>query len=173
MARMLRRIYYTSLSILVIISTYLYFSNRNLKQKVLAESVELLATSTPIPSTSPSPSPTPTPVPTVTTTPKPPAVQKYSSQQINSFIESFAGQYAVSSHVLRYIATCESSFNPLALKGKYAGLFQFDARTWKTFRVKIGEDSNPDLRFNAEEAVQTAAYALSQGRATIWPNCAP
>jgi len=29
------------------------------------------------------------------------------------------------------------------------------------------------LRFNAEEAVQTAAFALSQGKTSIWPNCSP
>ena len=35
----------------------------------------------------------------------------------------------------------------------------------------MGEDKNNDLRFNAEEAVQTAAYVLSINQAYIWPNC--
>jgi hypothetical protein len=37
----------------------------------------------------------------------------------------------------------------------------------------MGEDADIDLRLNAEEAVQTAAYAYSLGNDSIWPNCAP
>jgi hypothetical protein len=103
--------------------------------------------------------------------PKP--IEIISLVQEVGFIESFAGQYAVSPHILRHIATCESGFNPSAIQGKYVGLFQFAANTWKNYRLKIGEDPDPDLRFNAEEAVQTAAFALSRGNTGIWPNCAP
>ena len=37
----------------------------------------------------------------------------------------------------------------------------------------MGEDPDISLRYNAEEAVQTAAYNLSINNAGIWPNCAP
>ena len=128
---------------------------------------------TPTPTPSPSPTPTPTPSPTPIPSPTPPPPPPVSSQEINAFIERFAGQYGVSPHVLRHIAVCESGFNPLAQKAGYAGLYQFGATTWKNFRLQIGEDPNPVLRLNAEEAVQTAAFALSQGKTSIWPNCAP
>ncbi len=116
---------------------------------------------TPIPSPTPSPSPTPEPLPLV------------SSEEIHGFIERFAAQYAVDPNILRHIAVCESGFNPLSYNVGYAGLYQFGPITWANFRRQMGESTNPDLRFNAEEAVQTAAYALSVGRGGIWPNCIP
>ena len=138
-------------------------------------------TASPVPSVNPTPSPSPTPTTTTSPTPKPlPAKTpttapqpKYSSEEINGFIERFASQYGVSSDVLRYIALCESGFNPSSSHLGYAGLFQFGATTWKNLRQEFGEDVNPDLRFNAEEAIQTAAYAISVGKRGIWPNCYP
>ena len=120
---------------------------------------------TPIPTRTPTPipSPTPTPIPQPT----------FSSQQINEFIDRFATQYSVEPHLLRYIALCESGFNPAAVKLSYAGLYQFGPLTWKNLRTKMGEDTNSDLRLNAEEAVQTAAYTLHINNAGIWPNCIP
>lgn len=109
----------------------------------------------------PKPKPTPVPQPVVT------------SQQINEFIERFASQYSVDPNVLRYMALCESGFNPKAYHAGYAGLFQFGPITWKDLRREIGEDPNPDLRYNAEEAVQTAAYTISKGKTALWPNCYP
>jgi soluble lytic murein transglycosylase-like protein len=88
-------------------------------------------------------------------------------------MERFAGQYAVDVNVLRHIAVCESGFNPSAVNGLYAGLYQFNVTTWKNGRVLMGEDTNPDLRFNAEESIQTAAYLISQGKRYLWPNCYP
>lgn len=139
--------------------------------QVLAEKV------TPSPTSSPSPKPTVKPTPKITPTPVPTQTSipqlLFTSQQVNELIDRFAGQYSVSPDVLRYIATCESGFNPLAVNGGYAGLFQFGPTTWANIRRQIGEDINPELRFNAEEAAQTAAYALSQGKTGIWPNCTP
>jgi len=37
----------------------------------------------------------------------------------------------------------------------------------------MGEETDANLRFNAEEAVQTAAYVLKENKAYIWPNCLP
>lgn len=145
--------------------------------KVLAEKVVKTPPPTPIltPSPSPSSTPTPKPTPTYIPTPAPTPIPapSFSSEEVNGFIDRFAAQYAVDPNVLRYIATCESSFNPLAQNWGYAGLFQFGPTTWANLRKEIGEDPDPDLRFNAEEAAQTAAYALSQHETGIWPNCTP
>lgn len=157
----------------------------NGEPKVLSE--EVIVTGSPTPTLSPepteSPSPTPTEAPTLTPTPKArltptptakPIVQpQYSSQEINGFIERFSAQYGVDPNAVRHIAICESGFNPLAEMAGYAGLFQFGKVTWANIRKEFGEDPNPDLRYNAEEAVQTAAYALSRGKVAIWPNCIP
>jgi soluble lytic murein transglycosylase-like protein len=97
----------------------------------------------------------------------------FSSEQINVFIERFAGQYGVDANVLRHVAVCESGFNPHASNLSYAGLYQFTSNTWGNYRKQMGEDENPDLRFNAEEAVQTAAYIMSIGKTHIWPSCVP
>jgi hypothetical protein len=124
---------------------------------------------TPEPTETPSPTPSPTPVPTKTPIPQP----VYSSEEIHGFIERFAAQYGVDPNVLRHLAVCESGFNPLATNLNYAGLFQFSPHTWIKYRQLMGEDADISLRLNAEEAVQTAAYALSINHDSIWPNCAP
>jgi hypothetical protein len=119
------------------------------------------------------PTPTPTPLPTKIPTPTAVPQPKFTSEQIQGFVERFAAQYAVDANVLRHLAVCESGFSADAVNGPYAGLFQFAQSSWKTNRATMGEDPNPDLRFNAEEATQTAAYMVSQGRGEIWPNCFP
>ena len=130
---------------------------------------------TPSPTPSPTPEPTQTPKPTPTPSPSPTPIPQpvFSSEEIHGFIERFAGQYSTDPNVIRHLAVCESGFNPLAVKLNYAGLFQFSPNTWIKYRELMGEDADIDLRFNAEEAVQTAAYAYSLGHADIWPNCAP
>lgn len=157
--------------------TLFVMKNSELREKVLAVSVTPTPLLTPSPTPLPSPTPTPTPAPTPKKTPKPtptPVPQpKVTSQEINGFIERFSGQYGVDPNVIRHIAICESGFNPNAKNGQYIGLFQFGATTWKNLRAEFGEDPNPDLRTNAEEATQTAAYAFSKGKRGIWPNCAP
>ena len=120
-------------------------------------------TSTPTPSPTPSPSPTPTPIPVPTIPP----------EQIHAYIERFAAQYGVDPNVMRHIATCESGFNPLAVNGPYVGLYQFGKSSWTSNRQAIGEDTNLDLRYNAEESAQTAAYVVSIGKGNLWPNCFP
>lgn len=130
-------------------------------------------TPTPTPSPPPTPTPTPTPRPTPRPSPAPPPPPPVTEKEIYAFIERFAAQYVVSADVLRHIAICESGFDPLAQNAGYAGLYQFGPTTWKKFRLQIGEDPASSLRFNAEEAVQTAAFAISQGKISIWPNCGP
>lgn len=149
--------------------TTLYLINRKTpEENVLAEAtVSPTETPTPIPTITPTPKPKP--APTKTPVPQP----KFSSQQINDFIDRYGSQYGVDPNVLRAIAICESGFNPKAYRAGYAGLFQFGSITWKNLRREIGEDVNPDLRYNAEEAAQTAAYAISRGKRALWPNCYP
>lgn len=151
----------------------LYFVTKPKPQnKVLGESIVTTAT----------PTASPTPEPTIASTPlaspKPSATAgvpqpKFTSQQINEFINKFSGQYGVSPDVMRHIAICESGFNPLARNSVYAGLFQFDATTWKNIRLQMKKDTNKDLRFNAEEAVQTAIYTIGVGGRGLWPHCYP
>lgn len=137
-----------------------------------------ISTLTPIPSPVPITTPTPTflatPTPVVKrATPTPTSQPKFMSQQIYGFTESFAGQYGVDANVIRALAVCESGFNPDAKYLNYVGLFQFSPTTWKNIRLEMGEDPDINLRANAEEAVQTAAYAVSKGMRGIWPNCNP
>ena len=164
--------YKTPLILAALVATFL--GHRQLTSgKVLSQTAEVTPTAVP----SPTPSPTLTPTPTFT--PRPPRVPtplpqpQFTPEQIYSFTQKYGGQYGVDSNVIRHIALCESTFDPLARNYIYAGLFQFDARTWKVYRQKMGEDPHPDLRYHAEEAVQTAAFALSLGQGRIWPNCQP
>lgn len=151
--------------------------NAKEQTEVLSQIVE----TTPEPTQSPTPTPTekPTPVPTKKPTPTPipsptpEPLPPVSPEEIHGFIERFAAQYGIDPNVLRHLAVCESGFNPLAYNIGYAGLYQFGPITWAKFRRQMGEDIDPDLRFNAEEAVQTATYVLSIGRGGIWPNCLP
>ncbi len=130
---------------------------------------ELTSSPTPTVKTKPKNKPKPTAVPSPTPKPAP----KYTSEQIYRLMDRFAGQYGVDANVLRHIAVCESGFDPGAENLSYAGLFQFSPNTWIKYRKIMGEQTDPDLRLDAEEAVQTAAYVLSVNQASIWPNCTP
>lgn len=127
----------------------------------------------PSPTLTPTPKPTPTATPTPIPTPTPKPQPKYTSEEIYNFTNQFGGQYGVNPNILRAIAVCETGFNPLAQNHQYAGLFQFDAWTWSRFRAMMGEDPNPDGRYDAKAAVQTAAYMVSKGYGRLWPNCYP
>jgi len=157
----------------------------NKNQEVLSESADVPIETptlepteppTPEPTKTPSPTPKPTPVktPKPTETPSPtPEIEEISSEEINKLIEGFAGQYSVDANVLRHIAVCESGFNPKAVNGPYVGLYQFAPMTWSSNRILIGENPDPNLRFSAEESIQTAAYLLSTKGRGFWPNCKP
>lgn len=113
-----------------------------------------------------------TPKPTIKVTPKITPTPA-NSQDVNNFIERFSNQYGVDPNVIRHIAICESGFNSSATNGKYIGLFQFDTTTWINLRKVMGEETNPELRYSAEEAVQTVCYAISKGKSRLWPHCIP
>jgi hypothetical protein len=72
---------------------------------------------------------------------------------------------------MKRIAYCESTLNTLATTSQYAGLYQFSESLWISTRALMGQNSDPNLRYNAEEAIQTAAFMISQGHLAIWPNC--
>jgi soluble lytic murein transglycosylase-like protein len=132
-----------------------------------------LAIPTPTPWPTPTSTPTPTPRPTPKPTPTPIPQPKYTSQQIYEMTNKYAAVYNVDANVIRHIAICESGFKPEAHHYIYGGLFQFSPGTWKAFRSKMGEKTNPDLRYNAEEAVKTVAYVLSLRGYQNWPECYP
>ena len=170
-------LYFLLLVLIAEAITLVLINRQKSQEKILAvatiASPTPIPTDTPLPTESPTPTPTPKPKPTPAKTPTPIPQPKYTSQQIYEFIDRFAAQYGVSPDVLRHIALCESGFNPAAHNLSYAGLFQFGPSTWQNIRKSFGEDTALDLRYNAEEAVQTAAYAISIGKKGIWPNCYP
>lgn len=129
----------------------------------------------------------PTPTPTTITisksdtpvekTTKPKATATPSIQlapsELDGLFEQYGAEYGVSATVLKHIAKCESGLNPAALSktGLYGGLFQFVSSTWEANRKAMGLDPNPELRFNAEEAIKTAAFKISRGGIGAWPVC--
>lgn len=170
----------------IIYLSTMYILGKNSGEKVLGieESTSPTPTETAIGTTSPSvqptesptllPTSTPTSTPTPSPTPKPTVTpSSVTSSEVNSFIDRFSAQYGVDPNVLRYIAICESGFKSNAKNGPYIGLYQFGEITWENIRREFGEDINPNLRYSAEESVQTAAYAISKGKIGIWPNCQP
>jgi hypothetical protein len=114
------------------------------------------------------PTPTPTPTPTSTPTPTPIPV---TAQQLDEWFTNNANHYSVDRSLLWRIAVCESGLRPNAVNWIYAGLFQFSPNTWKTNRSLMGFDTDPNLRFNAEESIRTAAFVLSTRGPGAWPNC--
>ena len=132
----------------------------------------LLDFNTPTPSPTPSPTPTPTNTPTPSPTPSPtPTPIPVSSPQLDAWFTQYANHYSVDRSLLWRIAVCETGLRPNATNGIYGGLFQFSSNTWKANRQRMGMDSNPDLRFNPEEAIRTAAFLLSTRGPGAWPQC--
>ena len=80
-------------------------------------------------------------------------------------------RYASSLPLSEKIAFCESSLKPDAVNGPYAGLFQFCSSTWISNRKALGLNPNPFLRYNAEEAVKTAAFKIARDGTGAWPVC--
>lgn len=103
-----------------------------------------------------------------TTTPQPQAVPT----EVLALIDKYSAEYGVDRNAMIVIAKCESGFDPAALgSGIYGGLYQFITGTWVSNRNAMGLDPNPDLRFNAEEAVKTAAFKMSRDGFGAWPVC--
>lgn len=129
-------------------------------------------TPTPTPSPTPAPSPTPSPSPTPNPSPTPsPTPTAYSGSDLDGWFEKYAREYGIDRMLLFKIAVCESGLRANAVNGPYGGVFQFTAGSWISTRTTMNLDPNPDLRFNPEEAIRTAAFKISVSGTGAWPNC--
>lgn len=125
-------------------------------------------TNTPTPTSTLIPTPTPTLLPpTSTSTPKP----IFAPADLENLFTKLSNEYSVDKELLKRIANCESGLNPSISTSHYAGLYQFSEALWVSTRNLMGYNSDVGLRFNAEEAIRTAAFMIAQGNLHIWPNC--
>jgi hypothetical protein len=134
----------------------------------------ILDFNTPTPTFTPTPTPTPSPKPTPFPTPKPtptPTSIPVSASQLDGWFTQYANHYSVDRSLLWQIAACETGLRTNATNWIYGGMFQFSPNTWIANRKLMGMESNPDLRFNPEEAIKTAAFVLSTRGPSAWPNC--
>ncbi|RJQ38510.1 hypothetical protein C4559_01835 [Candidatus Microgenomates bacterium] len=138
------------------------------KVSIITLTPTITLTLTPTPTATPTPTltpaPTATPSPTFTPTPLPPS-------GLDELFTKFASEYSIDKELLKRIANCESSLNPSAGTNKYAGLFQFAEPIWTQTRNLMGQNPDINLRFDAQEAIRTAAFMLSQNHLGIWPVC--
>jgi len=142
-----------------------------LPDKIHTKTLGVIATSTP--TITPSPTATPTPIqsgPTPTPMPTPTPII-ITSTTLDELFTKYSSEYSVDKELMKRIAYCESQLNPQASTSQYAGLYQFSESLWISTRTLMGQNSDPDLRFNAEESIRTAAFMISQNHLYIWPNC--
>ncbi len=133
-----------------------------------------LPTFTPTPTNTPTPTPTPTNTPTPTLTPTPTIyIPPPAPGEIDGYFKKYASEYSVDETLMRKIAACESGYNTTSHNTTYdyAGMYQFSRDTWTGTRNQMSDDPNPDLRFNAEQAIKTAAFKISRGGQNAWRNC--
>lgn len=107
------------------------------------------------------------PNPTINTT----AVVAVSPSSYEEWISKYSTQNGVNPQTLRKIAECESGMQPNAVNGQYGGMFQYHPTTWESARKEMNKDTNPDLRYDAEEAIATAAHTLATQGTHPWPVC--
>ncbi len=135
------------------------------------------------PNVSPTPTAKPTPKPTAKPKPKPTAVPEVKSAtaapapvvaapaDMEGLFQQHAATHGVSADIMKKIAQCESGMRPEAVNGPYGGMFQFIASTWASNRRAMGKDTDPSLRFNASEAIETAAFKMGRDGYGAWPAC--
>ena len=114
--------------------------------------------------------PQPTPTPKPTPIPKPQPI--IAPEHLEPLFNQYATHFHLDPNMLKAISNCESHHNPGAASGPYGGMYQFSASTWSSTRTTMGHDPNPDLRFNAEESIKTAAFKIANGGIRAWPTCA-
>lgn len=114
---------------------------------------------------------TPTLTPTPTAIPITPTLVPVHAGELETMFAKYSELYSVNNDLLKKIARCESNLNPQSNSGVYGGLFQFSETLWRTTRQAMGSDNNPELRFNAEEAIKTAAFKISRDGTNAWINC--
>lgn len=127
-------------------------------------------TNAPEPSSEPTVKPTKIPAikPTMKLTRAPTLI---TSEELENLFTEFSYEYSIDKELLKRIAKCESNFNSNTINKNYIGLFQFSDQSWISIRNNMGKDTNPDLRFNPEESMRTAAFLISQNKLSLWPNC--
>lgn len=108
----------------------------------------------------------PTAMPTLAPTAAPLPATDY-----EAYFDQYSSAYKVDKELLKHIANCESHFHPGSTNGIYGGMFQFAPSTWSSTRASMGADTNPDLRFDAKEAINTAAFKIANGGADAWAAC--
>lgn len=130
-------------------------------------------TATPTPTPTNTPTPSPTPLPTSTPTPTPERPPQPAPQHMDEWFRRYSAEYGADEQLMRKIAACESGYNTSSHNTTYdyGGMYQFAHSTWVSTRMQMGADPNPDLRFNGEEAIKTAAFKISRGGAGAWANC--
>jgi hypothetical protein len=131
-------------------------------------------TMTPTPTPTSTPTPTPSPKPTSSPTPSPsptPTVIPVSGTQLDEWFTKYANHYSIDRSKLWNVAVCESGLRANAINGPYGGMFQFSSSTWVSTRREMGMDTNPSLRFDAQESIRTAAFKMSTVGLSPWPSC--
>lgn len=132
---------------------------------------------TPAPAKPASVQPSATPTIEPTTTPEPIAVPSAApaistaAADLESLFAQHAATHGVDPEIMKKIAQCESGMRPEAVNGPYGGMFQFVSSTWVSNRKAMGKDTDPALRFNAEEAIETAAFKMGRDGYGAWPSC--
>lgn len=166
--------------LLVFVATFLFIffltslKFKETKTEIIIPSPTPSLTPTPTPTLTPTLTPTPTPSPTLIPTRRPsptPTPIIVTSEQLDNWFTNYSNQYSVDRQKLWSIAVCESKLKPNAKNGDYAGLYQFSTNTWKSTRKNMNTDTDPDIRFNPEEAIKTAAFKISTGGIGAWQNC--
>lgn len=91
--------------------------------------------------------------------------------ELEVLVTKYAAEYGANKDIMLFLMRCESGNNPSALNGPFAGLYQFMSSTWISNRNAMGLNPDPGLRFNAEEAIKTAAYKMGRDGYGAWPAC--
>jgi len=86
---------------------------------------------------------------------------KLEVKNLEEYLAFVARENNIDEGLFLAIANCESRLDPKA-KGitNDGGLFQFIPSTWIRVRKKMGEDPNPDLRFDFVENTLTAGFCM-------------
>lgn len=120
------------------------------------------------------PSPSPVAKPAVSSDTAPvvvPTVTSDSPADLEWLLQQHAATHGVNPSIMKKIAQCESGMRAEAANGPYGGMFQFNSSTWVSNRKAMGKDPNPSLRYNAAEAIETAAFKMGRDGYGAWPSC--
>lgn len=159
---------------IILVATFIIINDIKIKNSHKVESIavtptEILSsptldiiviTETPIPT----PTKRPTPTPTITPTPIPVGA-------LEEWFTKYAAKESIDRERLKRIAICESGLNPNARFLDYGGLFQFSTGSWISTRANMNLPTDPNLRFNPEEAIKTAAFKVATEGIYAWPSC--